>query len=161
MSKGGSSAGVLLFRGADNGIEILLVHPGGPYWRNKDAGAWQIPKGAIEAGETPLAAALREVQEELGFRPDGEAMPLGQLRQAGGKLVEAFAIAAAFDPAALVSIEFELEWPPRSGRRERFPEVDEARWFSVAEARQMMLPSQLPFLDRLCERVADQGEKSG
>jgi predicted NUDIX family NTP pyrophosphohydrolase len=143
------SAGLLLYRVDDDGLAVLLVHPGGPFWRNRDAGAWQIPKGAIEPGETPLAAALRETAEELGRAFAGDAMSLGEIRQAGGKNVEAFALAADFDPEALVSNSFEIEWPPRSGRRQSFPEVDAARWFAIAEARAMMLPSQLPFLDRL------------
>jgi predicted NUDIX family NTP pyrophosphohydrolase len=149
MKRALGSAGVLLFRRKDDTLEVLLARPGGPYWRSRDAGAWQIPKGAIETGEGPLDAALRETQEELGFRPAGEPLPLGQLRQAGGKLVEAFAIEAAFDPALLVSNSFEMEWPPRSGRRELFPEIEEVRWFGLEVARAMMLPSQLPFLDRI------------
>ena len=149
MTKGGTSAGVLLFREVDGSLEVLLAHPGGPYWRNKDAGAWQIAKGAVEPGETPVVAALRETEEELGLRIEGDLIPLGQLRQAGGKLVHAFAVRADFEPAALISNAFEMEWPPRSGRLESFPELDAVRWFDLAEARAMMLPSQIPFLDRL------------
>jgi predicted NUDIX family NTP pyrophosphohydrolase len=149
MKRALGSAGVLLFRRNNQCLEVLLARPGGPYWRNRDAGAWQIPKGAIETGEGPLEAALRETQEELGFCPAGEPLPLGQLRQAGGKLVEAFAIEAAFDPQRLVSNSFEMEWPPRSGRHQHFPEIGEVRRFELEEARAMVLPSQLPFLDRI------------
>ncbi|HEV2567303.1 NUDIX domain-containing protein [Sphingomonas sp.] len=151
MKKAPGSAGVLLFRHTGDALDVLLARPGGPYWRSKDVGAWQIPKGAIEVGEAPVEAALREAEEELGFRPQGELLPLGQLRQAGGKLVEAFAVEAMFDPAQLVSNSFEMEWPPRSGRRERFPELEEVRWFGLDAARAMILPSQLPFLDRLAD----------
>ena len=151
------SAGVLLFRRTAAALEVLLAHPGGPYWRSKDAGAWQLPKGAIEAGEAPLAAALREAGEELGVTPEGRVLPLGQVRQSGGKLVEAFAIETDFDPAALVSNSFMLEWPPRSGNIEIFPEIDAVRWFTLDAARAMMLPSQLPFLDRLAEALGREG----
>lgn len=143
------SAGLLLFRRAEAGIAVLLVHPGGPYWRRRDAGAWQIPKGGIEAGEASATAALREFEEELGSRPDGPLYSLGTIRQAGGKFVEAFAIEGDFDCEAVVSNLFEMEWPPRSGLMQSFPEVDRASWMSLDEARAMMLPSQLPLLDRL------------
>lgn len=134
--------------------EVLLVHPGGPFWQRRNAGAWQIPKGAIEPGETPEAAALREFEEELGARPEGPLVALGRIRQAGGKSVEAFVLEGDFDPARLESVAFELEWPPRSGRFEHFPEVDEARWFTLAEARAMILASQAPLIDRLEEVLA-------
>jgi predicted NUDIX family NTP pyrophosphohydrolase len=143
------SAGVLIWRRADGGLEVLLVHPGGPFWRNRDQGAWQLPKGGIDDGELPAAAALREVEEELGLVLEGTLQPLGEIRQTGGKRVVAFALEHDFDPEHIRSIEFELEWPPRSGKRALFPEVDAARWMSLAEARTMMLPSQLPLLDRL------------
>ena len=151
------SAGILLFRRGSGRLEILLVHPGGPYWRSRDAGAWQLPKGAVEDGEVPLEAALREFEEEVGARLSGDPMPLGRVRQAGGKWVEAFALEADFDPEALVSIEFEIEWPPRSGRMRSFPEVDRAAWFTVAKARSKMLPSQQPLLDRLIELLGHDG----
>jgi len=151
------SAGVLLFRRTGGTIEVLLAHPGGPYWRNRDAGAWQLPKGAIEEGEAPFAAALREAGEELGIRPEGTVLPLGQVRQAGGKLVEAFAIETDFDPATLTSNSFDLEWPPRSGKVEHFPEIDAVRWFDLDQARPMMLPSQHAFLDRLKNALTGEG----
>lgn len=143
------SAGVLLFRQRSAEIEVLLVRPGGPYWRKKDAGAWMIPKGTIEHGEAPAEAALREFEEETGTRLDAVPFPLGTVRQSGGKTVQAFAVEGDLDVSGIRSIEFELEWPPRSGRRESFPEVEEGRWMTLAEARKMMLPSQLPLLDAL------------
>jgi predicted NUDIX family NTP pyrophosphohydrolase len=146
------SAGILLFRKED-AVEVLLIKPGGPFWRNRDAGAWMIPKGAVEPGETAAQAALREFEEETGTRLHAAPFPLATVRQAGGKHVEAFALEGDLDPAAVTSNEFEMEWPPRSGRRERFPEVVEARWMTLAEARAMMLPSQLPLLDALEEKL--------
>jgi predicted NUDIX family NTP pyrophosphohydrolase len=147
------SAGILLYRQHRDGIEVLLIKPGGPFWRNKDIGAWMIPKGAVEPGELPAEAALREFEEETGTRLTSVPFPLKKIRQAGGKIVEAFALEGDLDPAAVTSNEFELEWPPRSGRLERFPEVVEARWMSLEEARSMMLPSQLPLLDALEEKL--------
>jgi predicted NUDIX family NTP pyrophosphohydrolase len=147
------SAGVLLFRERDGALEVLLIKPGGPFWRNKDAGAWMIPKGAVEAGEQPAEAALREFEEETGTRLTSVPFPLARVRQSGGKWVEAFALEGDLDAARVTSNEFEMEWPLRSGRRERFPEVQEARWMSLAEARAMMLPSQLPLLDALEEKL--------
>jgi predicted NUDIX family NTP pyrophosphohydrolase len=146
------SAGILLFRKED-AVEVLLIKPGGPFWRNRDAGAWMIPKGAVEPGETAAQAALREFEEETGTRLHSVPFALARIRQAGGKHVEAFALEGDLDPAAVTSNEFEMEWPPRSGRRERFPEVVEARWMTLAEARAMMLPSQLPLLDALEEKL--------
>ena len=142
------SAGILLFRQRDQ-VEVLLIKPGGPFWRNKDAGAWMIPKGMVEPGEASVEAALREFEEETGTRLSSVPFPLATVKQAGGKLVEAFAVEGDLDAAAIRSNEFEVEWPPRSGRRQSFPEVAEARWMSLAEARQLMLPSQLPLLDAL------------
>ena len=138
-------------------MEILLVHPGGPLWRNKDAGAWQLPKGVIDPDEEPAAAARREAHEELGVMLEGELMPLGEIRQAGGKYVEAFALEHDLDAEAIESNMFEMEWPPRSGHVQSFPEVDAARWFALAEARAMMLESQKPLLDRLAEMDLHQG----
>lgn len=143
------SAGILLFRNSGRETEVLLIKPGGPYWRNKDAGAWMIPKGVVESGEKPAEAALREFEEETGTSLTAVPFPLAMVRQAGGKLVHAFAVEGDLDTAAITSNDFELEWPPRSGRTEKFPEVVEARWMSLAEARVMMLPSQLPLLDAL------------
>ena len=143
------SAGILIHRRGADGVEVLLVHPGGPFWRGKDKGAWQLPKGALTPGEDAEAAARREVEEELGLVADAPLVSLGRVRQAGGKIVDAFAWERDVDAGAIVSNSFELEWPPQSGRMQNFPEIDEARWFTLAEARAMMLPSQLPFLDRL------------
>lgn len=146
------SAGILLFR-TTRDVEVLLIKPGGPFWRNRDAGAWMIPKGAIEPGETAAEAALREFQEETGTELTAVPFRLAEIRQAGGKYVEAFAAEGDLDPATVTSIDFEMEWPPRSGRRERFPEVVEARWMTLSEARAMMLPSQLQLLDALKEKL--------
>jgi|SRR4051794_14744445 predicted NUDIX family NTP pyrophosphohydrolase len=142
------SAGVLMFRHRDE-IEVLLIRPGGPYWRNKDAGAWMIPKGMIEPGEAPAEAALREFEEETGTRLSAIPFALGSVRQSGGKTVQAFAVEGDLDPAGIRSNEFELEWPPKSGRLMMFPEVAEGRWMTLARAREMMLPSQLPLIDAL------------
>jgi predicted NUDIX family NTP pyrophosphohydrolase len=143
------SAGILLFREPAGETEVLLIKPGGPYWRNKDAGAWMIPKGAVEPGEAPAEAALREFAEETGTELKTVPFQLAVIRPAGGRFVEAFAAEGDLDAAAVRSNDFELEWPPRSGRMERFPEVVEARWMSLAEARRMMLKSQLPLIDAL------------
>jgi predicted NUDIX family NTP pyrophosphohydrolase len=143
------SAGVLLFRQRNGRIEVLLTKPGGPFWRNKDIGAWMIPKGVVEPGEAPAEAALREFEEETGTKVTAVPFPLATVRQVGGKVVEAFAVEGEFDCTSLRSNEFEIEWPPRSGRFERFPESGEARWLTLAEARRLMLPSQLPLLDAL------------
>lgn len=149
------SAGILLYRRGGAEVEVLLVHPGGPFWRNKDAGAWQIPKGLVETGEEPTAAARREVEEELGIRLIGELHPLGQLKQKGGKLVEAFTLEQQVDIDAVESNRFEMEWPPRSGKIQSFPEIDEARWFPLSSASSSMLASQRPLLDRLANRLRD------
>lgn len=143
------SAGILLFRLNSGETEVLLIKPGGPFWRNKGAGSWMIPKGMVEPGEKPAEAALREFAEETGTTLTAVPVPLARVRQAGGKIVEAFAVEGDLDQAAIQSIEFEMEWPPRSGRRRSFPEAAEARWMTLAEARQLMLPSQLPLLDAL------------
>ena len=147
------SAGILLFRQRDGEPEVLLVKPGGPFWRNRDEGAWMIPKGAIEPGEAPAEAALREFEEETGTRLNAVPFPLAKIRQASGKHVEAFAVEGDLDPGAITSNDFEVEWPPRSGKVQRFPEVVEARWMTLAEARRMMLKSQLPLLDALEEKL--------
>lgn len=151
------SAGILLFRRGGAETEFLLVHPGGPFWAKKDEGAWSIPKGQIEADEEPRACAIRELEEELGPAPalDPEHLiELGSIRQKAGKVVEAWAAEADFDPAALDSNTFEMEWPPRSGRQQEFPEVDRAGWFDPAAAREKILPAQAEFFDRLLEKLA-------
>lgn len=147
------SAGILLFRERNGQTEVLLIKPGGPFWRKKNAGAWMIPKGLVEPGEAPAEAALREFEEETGTRLSAVPFPLATVRQASSKVVEAFAVEGDLDPATVSSNEFELEWPPRSGRLERFPEVAEARWMSLPEARSLMLPSQLPLLDALEQKL--------
>jgi predicted NUDIX family NTP pyrophosphohydrolase len=147
------SAGILLFRQRDGATEVLLIKPGGPFWRNKDAGAWMIPKGMVEPGEAPAEAALREFEEETGTKLTAVPFPLATVRQSGGKIVEAFAVEGDLDPAEIQSNEFEVEWPPKSGKRQLFPEVVEARWMGFDEARTMMLPSQLPLLDALDEKL--------
>ena len=147
------TAGILLYRRRPSGPQVLLVHPGGPFWRSRDAGAWMIPKGGVEEGEDSAACALREFEEELGARPAGTPRPLCRIRQKGGKWVEAFALEGDLDPAAIVSNEFVVESPPGSGRMRTYPEVDRAEWFDLAEARRRMLPSQLPILDALAAQL--------
>jgi predicted NUDIX family NTP pyrophosphohydrolase len=149
------SAGLLMYRGAGPELAVLLVHPGGPFWAGKDAGAWSIPKGEYLDGEDPLAAAVREFAEETGVRPHGEFRPLGEVVQGGGKRVVAWAVNGDFDPAALVSNMVALEWPPRSGRQQNFPEVDRAEWFAPADARKKILSGQRPFIDRLVALTAN------
>lgn len=153
------SAGILLHHQREGRIEVLLVHPGGPWWKNKDEGAWQLPKGAVDPGEEPADAALREFEEEVGTRPEGPLVPLCRVRQSGGKSVEVFAVEGDLDADAITSNLFDLEWPPRSGRLMSFPEVDRARWFTLPEARIKMLPSQLPILDSLEQLATAAGDK--
>jgi predicted NUDIX family NTP pyrophosphohydrolase len=145
------SAGLLLFRTAAHGVEVLLVHPGGPFWARRDLGAWTIPKGLPNEGEELLDAARREFEEETGFAAGEGAMTLGQVRQPNGKLVYAWAVRGDADPTALSSNTFELEWPPRSGKLRQFPEVDRAEWFTIEEARRKIAPAQVAFLKRLTE----------
>lgn len=151
------SAGILLFRRANaGGPEFLLVHPGGPFWAKRDRGAWTIPKGRLEEGEDPRDCALRELGEELGAAPEldpADLIELGSVRQKAGKVVEAWAAEAEFDPATLASNSFEMEWPPRSGTQQEFPEVDRAEWFGMTRARKKILPAQVDFLDRLVEHL--------
>ncbi len=151
-----TSAGILLYRSRNHALEVLLAHPGGPFFAKKDAGAWSIPKGEYEAGEDPLAAALREFHEEIGCGP-GSAEPrfLGQVKQASGKVVSAWAIQGDCDAEAIRSNLFALEWPPRSGKMQQFPEVDRAAWFTVDTARLKLNPAQCAFLDRLVEIAAE------
>ena len=145
------SAGLLVYRKAGNDVEVLLVHPGGPYWRRKDDGAWSIPKGEHDADEEPLDVAIREFREELGMDPPdtGSAVPLGEHRQPSGKLVTAWAVEGDVDVSKIVSNTFEMEWPPRSGKTAEFPEVDRADWFAPDEARRKLLRGQVVLLDRL------------
>jgi predicted NUDIX family NTP pyrophosphohydrolase len=143
------SAGILLYRQGSRGTEVLLIKPGGPFWRRKDEGAWMIPKGAIEPGETASEAALREFEEEVGVRLTQALVPLCKVRQAGGKWVEAFAVEGDCDASAITSVNFAMEWPPGSGELQQFPEAEEARWMTLDEARRMMLPSQLPIIEAL------------
>jgi len=148
------SAGILLWRRRGGAIEVLLVHPGGPFWAKKDAGAWSIPKGEFAEGENPRAAALREFGEETGFRLAGELVPMKPLRQPGGKLVHAFAVTGDCDANKIRSNKFSMEWPPRSGQQREFPEVDRAGWFDLAEARGKILRGQSGFLDELSKMLA-------
>jgi len=148
------SAGLLLYRRGARDLEVLLVHPGGPFWRAKDLGAWSLAKGEIDPGEEPAACALREFEEETGTRLEGEPAPLGEVRQAGGKTVIGFALEGDLDADAIRSITFELEWPPRSGRRQSYPEVDRAAWFTLDEAREKLNAAQAAFLDRLAALLA-------
>jgi predicted NUDIX family NTP pyrophosphohydrolase len=144
------SAGILLYRLVDGSPEVLLVHPGGPVWARRDAGAWSIPKGEYSDDEDPQASALREFEEETGTRlPDTALAELGTVQQKSGKVVSAWAAEGNLDADAIVSNTFELEWPPRSGRVQAFPEVDRAGWFSVEAAREKLNPAQVAFLDRL------------
>ena len=143
------SAGLLMYRRRSGQVQVLLVHPGGPFWKNKDAGAWSIPKGEYGDGENALDAARREFGEELGPLPSGEISELGEIKQRGGKRVIAFALQADFDCSKFKCNSFEMEWPPRSGRRQSFPEVDQAQWFSLEDARAKINPAQAEFLDRL------------
>jgi predicted NUDIX family NTP pyrophosphohydrolase len=154
------SAGILAYRKGARGLEVLLVHPGGPFWRKKDDGAWSIPKGEIDAAEAPEQVARREFVEELGPSASiGPLQPLWEVRQRGGKRVIAFAGEADFDPAQLTSNTFEIEWPPRSGRRQSFPEVDRAEWFNIEFARTKMLSGQVELLDRLLAIAAESDGK--
>jgi predicted NUDIX family NTP pyrophosphohydrolase len=153
---GKRSAGILLFRLREGAPELLLVHPGGPYWAKRDLGAWTIPKGELEDGEAAPDCALRELREELGKPPEiaAEALiELGSIRQKAGKVVEAWAAEGEFDPAELSSNTFSIEWPPRSGSEREFPEVDRAEWFDPEQARRKILPAQEPLLDRLLDHL--------
>ena len=147
------SAGLLLYRRKSSAVEVLLVHPGGPFWRNKDLGTWTIPKGEIAEGETPLEAAKREFQEETGLPPGEPLIPLGEIRQAGGKFVTAWAFEGDCIPSELFSNTFEMEWPPRSGKMATFPEIEKAEWFSLREAELRILASQIPLLHRLMQSL--------
>jgi predicted NUDIX family NTP pyrophosphohydrolase len=143
------SAGILMYRGNFPQIEVLLVHPGGPFWVKKDDGAWSIPKGEADGDEDLLASAVREFEEELGMRPHGTFLDLGEIAQPSRKAVVAFAVKGEFDPVTLKSNLFEMEWPPKSGRKQSFPEVDRAAWFTTVQARAKILVGQQGFIDRL------------
>ena len=149
-----TSAGLLLYRIEHGELEVLLGHMGGPFWVRKDEGAWSIPKGEYLPGEDPLVAARREFTEEMGIPPpDGEPIPLGEVKQPSGKVIRAWCLRGDFDTARLRSNTFPLEWPPRSGRIQAFPEIDRAAWFSIDAARRKLVRGQIPLLDRMLERV--------
>jgi predicted NUDIX family NTP pyrophosphohydrolase len=144
-----NSAGILMYRRSGDGIEVLLVHPGGPFWRNRDLGAWSLPKGEHDDREDAEAAARREFNEELGVEASGPLQPLGEVRQRAGKIVRGFALEGDLDADSVRSNDVAIEWPPRSGRTTSFPEIDRAAWFAISLARDKILASQRPFLDRL------------
>ncbi len=149
-----TSVGILLHRGDGESLELLLVHPGGPFWAKKDEGAWSIPKGEVDEGEEPLACALRELEEELGSSLElnpSDFSELGEVRLKSGKVVQGWAAEGEFDPVTLRSHTFTLEWPPRSGKEREFPEVDRAEWFEPEQARRKINPAQVAFIDRLLE----------
>lgn len=148
------SAGILLFKKTEAGLEVFLVHMGGPFWARKDDGAWSIPKGEIDNNEDPLDAAKREFGEEVGALPAGDPISLATMRQPGGKIVHCWAIQADFDPASLTSNSFRMQWPPNSGKYQEFPEVDRAAWFSMEEARRKILSSQVGLLDEVTARFS-------
>ncbi len=152
------SAGVLLYRIRKGTLEVFLVHPGGPYWRNKDVGAWSIPKGLLDEGDDELAAAKREFQEETGSPVDGEFIALGSLKQPSGKMVYAWAVEGDIDASAIASNTFSMEWPPRSGKMQEFPEADRGAWFTLDVAREKILSGQRGFLDQLQERLQRQAK---
>ena len=148
------SAGLVMYRRRGGALEVFLVHPGGPFWAKKDQGAWSIPKGEYEADEDPLLAARREFAEETGLAPEGEFVALAPVRQRGGKVVRAFAIEGDVDPQAIRSNTFVMEWPPRSGRQQEFPEVDRAGWFPLDEAKQKILAAQVALIEELAQLLA-------
>lgn len=147
------SAGFLMFRGSQGAVEVLLVHPGGPFWEKKDLGSWSLPKGEYPEGEEAFDAAMREFEEETGIRPEGQFIPLGQIRQPGGKLVTVWAFEGDCDPATIKSNLFSMEWPKGSGRMQEFPEIDRGGWFTLTVARRKILKGQVGFLDRLAEHL--------
>lgn len=148
-----TSAGILMYRRIGDSIEIFLIHPGGPFWAKKDSGAWSIPKGEINPDEDTLSAARREFNEETGSEIDGDFISLEPIRQKGGKIVSAWAVEGSIDANTIRSDTFSMEWPPRSGRQAEFPEVDRAGWFNLADAREKLIPAQVPFIDELYSRV--------
>jgi predicted NUDIX family NTP pyrophosphohydrolase len=152
------SAGLLMYRRRNGALEVLLVHPGGPFWARKDLGAWSIPKGEHEPDEDPLAAARREFAEETGILPEGDFIALNPVRQRSGKNVRAFAIEADIDPATIKSNTFVMEWPPRSGRRHEFPEIDRAAWFTIDEAKHKLNAGQVALVEELERTLASATE---
>jgi len=150
MSK--KSAGILLYRFTNKNLEVLLVHPGGPFWKNKDEGAWSVPKGEFEDDEEPLAAAIREMKEETGVTLKGDFIELTPIKQKSGKLVYAFAKEYDLDPSQIKSNEFEMEWPPRSGKKRSFPEIDKAEWFDIKTAKEKIIAAQWPLIDELIKK---------
>ena len=150
-----TSAGILLYRRRGNKLEVLLVHPGGPFWTRKDLGAWSLAKGEYQEGEEPLCAALREFFEETGHKPAGPFLPLGQRKQPGGKTILAWAAEGDWDSSSLVSNTFSMEWPKGSGEIRKFPEVDRAEWFDMAEAQRRILSGQRGFLDELHQKLME------
>lgn len=154
MTSSRKSAGIVLYRRGPDGLEFLLVHPGGPYWTEKEAGAWSVPKGEYGDDEDPLHAARREFGEEIGTHATGDFVALTPVRQTGGKVVAAWGVEGDVDPGSLRSNTFTVEWPPKSGRMRAFPEVDRAAWFTLEQARTKINPAQLPLLEELAEKLA-------
>ena len=147
------SAGILLYRMSKSGPEVFLIHPGGPFWAKRDLGSWSVPKGEVDGDEDLLAAAKREFHEETGTQIEGEFIELAPLRQPSGKVVRVWAVEGEIDASAITSNTFSMEWPPRSGASREFPEVDRAGWFTLAEAREKLLPGQRPFIDQLEQKI--------
>src|SRR5438034_291240 len=148
------SAGILMFRRRGGEVEVLLMHPGGPFWAKKDLGAWSIPKGEYADGENPLGTARREFEEETGMRPKGKLIPLAEIKQPGGKLVKAWAFEGDYDPSKLLSNKFTMEWPKKSGVMQEFPEIDRGGWFPIEVAKAKLLAGQTGFLDQLVSKFA-------
>ena len=153
------SAGLLMYRRRQSGLEVFLVHPGGPFWARRDEGAWSIPKGEYASGEDPLDTARRDFQEETGFEGEGDFIPLTPRKQPSGKVISAWALEGDCDASLIKSNTFSMEWPPRSGRQQEFPEVDRAGWFTVPAAKEKILKGQVPFLNELNEILREGEEK--
>src|SRR6202050_5254517 len=156
-----SSAGLLMFRRRHSGLAVLLVHPGGPFWRKKELGAWSIAKGEYTEGETALEAAKREFEEETGIKPAGEFIPLDEIRQPSGKIITAWAFEGDCSPKEIRSNLFTMEWPPKSGKTQEFPEVDRAAWFQLSQARTKLLKGQVAFINRLAKKLGVTVEDNG